>query len=902
MNRIKILLLLIFIAFSCLFVKGVESVSFAIDEPQELNFIKAKSFKNSNIDSAIFYAKKSLVIADANFELATASRSNNLLGELLITKGESQKALDYLNRAYSIAITQKDYEALCEYYINKAQLFENNGLFQEAINLLDHASEYQEMIDIPLLRANIYNVYGSIYYRLEKLPSAQEYFYKAVYIYQNENKRDELAGSYNNLGIIFSTLNQPEESLKNYEIGLEHAIAANNLTLIGKFYNNIGLSYQRLGDYDHALKYFLRSVSIKTQSGNLVSLASSLSNLGGFYVLKQDYDAALITFQQAIDIYIKANSVSNISDLYYQIGNLYYILLDNKLAIENIEKSLSVAQEINFWPTIEKSARLLSEIRESQGNYKDALELLSLTNQARDSISMAEQKNELVRQQMKHQIKAIQREQDIENQKRDALEEKKDNQIRQIRAISISGFIILMVIIFFLNRHSAQKQKTNKKLLEQNNKIVLQNEEIEIQKSVLERNNKELFQTYEDIKHLSNIGQKITSHLSFDQIAQEVYSNTNFISDDTFFLIGIKDPSSQDFYAKYVLPGESKFKEKVSSLNNIDSIYEHTFVFGEEIFTPNLSKDTNRDYYNNDYIEIKENAESVICVPLAVNKKKVGVILIVSKKENAFLPVHLDIIKTLASYIAIALENAESYIKIEDQKTELQKLNNTKDLVFSIISHDLRSPIGNMEIMLDIIDENMASYNYETAQSLLDITKGAARTAYNLLDNLLYWAKTQKNEIVFDPKLFDLSSKIKEVVSLFETNTTAKSINLVTIIPEKMKIIADENLIYTVIRNLVSNAIKFTPKNGSVTIMGEDFDDHILVSVKDSGIGISHENMKRIFDSNEHFTTYGTNNEKGTGLGLTLCKTFIRSHSGKLSVESIPEKGSTFSFTIPKKI
>lgn len=900
MNYIKVFLTSILLLLRFVII-GNNVVAVDNNEQLDADYLKAKQFQNNNIDSALFYANLSLIKTDSNFELSTASKTNILIGELLITKGESQKAINYLNKAYSIAIMLKDYEALCDYYINKSQLFANSGLYQEAVSLLDQAVEYELEINSPSIKAKIYNKYGSIYYMMDKLPEAQEYFYKAIYIYQSQNSNNELAAAYNSLGVVYSSLMQPNESLKNYKKGLEYAIVANNQTLIGKFYNNIGLSYQKLGEYDKALDYFLQSIAIKTKSGNYVSLASSLTNLGQFYFEVGRYSDALETYEEGINIYLKDNRLSNISELYYQIGDLHYTIANDELAIQYLQKSLTIAEEINLWATIEKAAKLLSQINNKHNKFESAFKFIVLSSQARDSVSMAEQKNQLVRIQMQHEIRKIQQLQDAENLQRDLLEAKKDNQIKQIRAISIAGFVILMVIIFFMNRYSSQKQRTNRQLLDQNNKISRQNEEIEIQKDILEKQNTELQQTHENIKHLSNVGQQITSHLSFDEIVSEVYKSTSFISNDTLFLIGIKDPETQDFYAKYVLPGESDFKEKISSLNNIDSIYEHTFVFGEEIFTGNLSNDNNRDYYNKEYIEIKENAESVICVPLTLKNKKVGVILLVSKHENAFLPVHLDIIKTLASYIAIALENAETYIKIDAQRTELEKLNATKDLVFSIISHDLRSPIGNMEIMLDIIDENLSDYNYDNAQGLLAITKSAARTAYNLLDNLLYWAKTQKNEIVFEPKLFDLSKKINEVISLFETNTTTKNISLNTDILDKMMIYADEDLIYTVLRNLVSNAIKFTPKNGSVTIVGKKIDAAVKISVVDTGVGISHENMKRIFDSNSHFTTYGTNHEKGTGLGLALCKTFIRKHSGKLTVESVPDKGSTFSFTIPVK-
>ncbi|MCT4640495.1 MAG: tetratricopeptide repeat protein [Bacteroidales bacterium] len=862
---------------------------------------RASEFKNTNIDSAIFYSNLALTYADNNFELTASMKSHLLLGELLANKGYSQDAIRHLNSAFNIANTQQDFETICYYYINKASIFANNGLYQEGIEMLNLALQEEKRCDKLIIRAEIYNGFGSIYYTLENYSKAQEFFYKALYIYQTINDKNELASSYNNLGIILSAQNEPKKALNSYIKGLEYAEKTNNQNLIGKFHNNIGLSYQKLYDFDNALNHYLLSIKIKKKSGNLISLAASLTNLGDFYIIKGETDKALDVLNQGINIYINAGYTSNISHLYYQIGYVHYLIGDMSEAIDNLEKSLTLATSINFWPAIEESATLLASIKKDFGKYKQALKLTELKNEAQDSLKYVEQKNTLLRLQMQHEISKLQKEQDLETSRRDVIEAKKDNQLKQIRNISIAGFIILLIIIVFLNRYSSHKQRSNNLLKEQNTKISRQKERIEIQKQILEKQNQQLHDTFENVKYLSEIGQRITSHLSFNEIVQEVYNNTQFINKDTYLLIGINRSSSDSLTYSGIKPGSDKFINDFTSLNKIESVYEHSFVFEESIFTGYLQGDTKKDYFNRNYFEIKENIQSIICIPLVVKKRKIGVIMVGRKSKNAFIQMHLDILKTLGSYIAVALENTEAYSKIEEQTSELLKLNNTKDLMFSIIGHDLRSPVGNMETMLELIEENLSSYDYNNANYLLSITKGAARSAYNLLENLLYWAKAQKGEISYEPKLFNLSRKINEVVSLFDTTSQNKHIKISANIPSKIMVSADENLIYTVLRNLVSNAIKFTPEDGSIEILGEMSKENVIVSIKDSGVGISEENMKKIFDKHEHFTTYGTNNEKGTGLGLSICNTFINKHNGNLSVKSSPNKGSTFSFTLPLK-
>jgi signal transduction histidine kinase len=232
--------------------------------------------------------------------------------------------------------------------------------------------------------------------------------------------------------------------------------------------------------------------------------------------------------------------------------------------------------------------------------------------------------------------------------------------------------------------------------------------------------------------------------------------------------------------------------------------------------------------------------------------------------------------------------------------TKLQSTNATKDKIFSIISHDLRGPIGNLKSMIEFIAENQNEFDMAEIVDIMKNLKQSSSTTYELLENLLSWAKSQQNLLEYKPTIFNISEIIKNTVELSNQYAKNKLIGIQNYIEDNIDVIGDENMIKTVIRNLLSNSIKFTKSNGKIFVNGSIDDDFVIISIKDTGIGMNQDTAVKLFDDANFFTTYGTNNEKGTGLGLKLCKDFLSKNSGKIWVESEPNIGSTFYFTIRK--
>lgn len=240
-------------------------------------------------------------------------------------------------------------------------------------------------------------------------------------------------------------------------------------------------------------------------------------------------------------------------------------------------------------------------------------------------------------------------------------------------------------------------------------------------------------------------------------------------------------------------------------------------------------------------------------------------------------------------------------LALRESERKLIQANATKDKLFSIIAHDLRGPIGTIVSFLEILVDQTDSYTEEDMKTFLLEMKSSSETTYNLLDNLLNWALSQKGAIDYQPENLVINDIVNENIELLSANAKKKSIKLFSDISDTAIAFFDKNMITTVLRNLISNALKFTQMGGEVKISAFDKVNFIEIAVSDNGTGITEENLKKLFHTESNFTTIGTSSEKGTGLGLILCREFIEKHGGTIWVKTEVGKGSKFIFTLPKQ-
>jgi len=259
--------------------------------------------------------------------------------------------------------------------------------------------------------------------------------------------------------------------------------------------------------------------------------------------------------------------------------------------------------------------------------------------------------------------------------------------------------------------------------------------------------------------------------------------------------------------------------------------------------------------------------------------------------NNKFLRTHC-----IFSDITVQREAEQTLIESEQR---LRELNATKDKFFSIIAHDLKNPFNDLMGFTQLLALNIKKYDLQKIEKFTKIIHQSSKLAYNLLENLLDWSRSQTGILNFEPEKILINKLIEENIDLLDSTAKNKNIKIYPEFDTITYAFADKNMVRTIIRNLISNAIKYTNQGGYININSYCDNKKCEISVTDNGIGISKENINKIFKIDESYSTVGTEREKGTGLGLILCKEFVGKNGGKLWIKSEPNKGSTFSFTLP---
>ncbi len=291
--------------------------------------------------------------------------------------------------------------------------------------------------------------------------------------------------------------------------------------------------------------------------------------------------------------------------------------------------------------------------------------------------------------------------------------------------------------------------------------------------------------------------------------------------------------------------------------------------------------------------------------------KEIPVIFLTAKADEESLRKGFDaggvdfITKPFKASELIARVNTHIQLKyIQDQlsKTneEIRLANENKDKLLSIIAHDLRNPFSVLITFSKLIMDSYDDFSKEDILTYMKSFYDTSKQGFNLLDNLLKWSKSQTGKMEIEHELLDMNDLAEETITLLNSQAFNKNIKLLNKIPKGLYAYADTNMILTVLRNLISNAIKFTEKGGTVTASGEKQGQKILIHISDTGVGIAEEDIPKIFRIDIKHSTKGTSGEQGTGLGIILCKEFIEKNNGELKVQSKLNKGTTFTFTLPQ--
>jgi len=244
-------------------------------------------------------------------------------------------------------------------------------------------------------------------------------------------------------------------------------------------------------------------------------------------------------------------------------------------------------------------------------------------------------------------------------------------------------------------------------------------------------------------------------------------------------------------------------------------------------------------------------------------------------------------------------ERKKAELLLKERESQLRELNSTKDKLFSVIAHDLRSPFNAILGFSELLIDNTSDFDVTESEEYLGLINSSAKNTLTLLDNLLNWAKSQTGTIIYKPEETNLPAIISEILEVSKSIAKIKNISIDYTQTDVAEVYADVNMLKTILRNLISNAIKYTHSNGEITISALQNQNNIEITVSDNGVGMNEETRNKLFKIDTNITTTGTANEKGSGLGLILCKEFVEKHGGEIWVKSELGKGSAFIFSLP---
>lgn len=339
-------------------------------------------------------------------------------------------------------------------------------------------------------------------------------------------------------------------------------------------------------------------------------------------------------------------------------------------------------------------------------------------------------------------------------------------------------------------------------------------------------------------------------------------------------------------------------------------------------FRQNKGNPDSAVYLSHNLVELKDyRGEQVYCVSNWNKALNIGIITKIDKKEalKEFFYVRKVLFITFVSLLVIVLviiniivnlrqktediledSNKMLEVKVAQRTEELQKTIRIKDKFFSIIAHDLRSPFNGLLGLFDLLRHNPEAIPEDERNKMIHQIYSSSVQLFRLLENLLNWSRSQTNDIKLNPENIFVNELVSENFLLQKEQAKSKKIELINESMRDARVFADRNTIDTVLRNLISNAIKFTQEGGEIKVKTLFKDNNsVEILVQDNGVGMPEETLHKLFNVDEKISTKGTNNEKGSGLGLALCKEFVELNQGKISVESKVGKGSTFIVTLP---
>ncbi len=723
------------------------------------------------------------------------------------------------------------------YYIQPRKTYE---YAQQAVTLARQSdykkglSEAQRMMGIGLLLQN-------------KFHESMEWLYQGLETAKSIEFYQGIADNYNSIGVLYSTIHDRQKAISFFRKSITYQKKAGNKLREAIVTSNMGDIYLELDEKDSSRIYIEKAHSMLLALHNKTWLSMILVRLARVQENNGYQDKAIKTLQNAIQLAKETDQNIHLRNALHEISNLYYENDAYKKADVLNAEAIEIDKTLGFIPFLTESYELRYKIQRALKKYELALTTLSIYSHYKDSLYIQQDKFNLDYLGFKYEL---------EQKERDFLLFKAEKEAQEMAALTKMQkqnilVIAISVFLFFVGLSSYVLHKLRKKEIVANKQLKANNEELALQK-------KELSASLQMVKDLN--AQLHAYNNSMNHLA------IVFITDSKGYIMFVNDNFC-------TVTGYSK--EEVIGKN---SIFLKSDVHSRKFYTRVI-----------DSLKKGKTWRGEVCSVTKTGKHFWVDTAIAPVMDEDGQPQQFF---TLQFEITYRKKHEE---QLEYQKEELTKLNQLKDQMFSIVSHDFRSPLNSLKGALSLYTQGIVSH--EEMKSMAAGLTEKLNTTSSMLDNLLNWAKNQLQGIQIKPELFNLGELAKENIELIRPMAEKKQILISCDFDHTIKVFADKEMIKLVLRNLLSNAVKFSEKGDKVWLEVYEKADQMIISVNDQGMGMSEERIENIFSSSAS-STLGTANEKGMGLGLILCKEFIEKNGGTIWLESEEGKGNSFQFSL----
>lgn len=768
---------------------------------------------------------------------------------------DTYKARQLAARALEAAANSKclEEEGLAEKLIGISFYYE--GAYQEALNHYRNAVVHFEKSGDKKQVANLYNNIGIVYEYIGQYDKSLEAHYNSLKLRNELKDQYDIAMSHLNIGTLYNAKADYIKALENLNYSLDYAKKAGNDILLLNLYNNFGVTYKNVCDYAKSIDYYLRALPIGEKLKDERTIISILSNIGVVYLTWGNYNKALGYFQEALTKAKNINEKRTIAKLHGNLGTAYFALNEFEKALENNMLSLKYLKEHGdkqaISITLEEIGNIYFKRKDYQKAfdiYESALRIVEEINHPSRKINLyyrlgeiysAENRQETSKEYYEKGFSLAQQQNDIDKQKEGCL--------------LLSGYY--------------DKKSNYKNALDYYKHYVV------LKDSIFNRQSSETISNLQ-IKYETDKKQKEIELLNADKRTKELEI--------------IRQHQSLS-----ILNRESEIKQL-----ELNRRYKEIQILEQDkkINELELAKQTSENEKAKEQILLLNKIKQLEEVKAANRKTIIYFISVVA------LLIALVAIALFNRYIIKKKSNEELEIsnkKLQKSEAELKNANDTKDKFFSIIAHDLKNPVGIVKSLSEALQNNYFTLTEEQKLALIKNIGSSFALADNLLQNLLQWALAQKNMIAFLPQKIELSAIVRQNIDVVLPGASVKNVSMIFQNTGEYYLTADINMLNTILRNILTNAVKFCNIGGKVKIEICKYDTMTTFSVADDGIGMSNSDLEKLFRIDVNNSQIGTSKEKGTGLGLILCNEFVKMHDGKIIVTSNPGAGTTVSVSLP---